>query len=464
MKNLLVLLLSIIFNTMTSCVSQEAINPVETFGNGKPLNKSNNPKIGVEFEINQLFFKIETEKTGIFSKKKSLSYFNTGEKVYDHKNGLFSIDADSNYTHGYSDFEINTKPLDLTKKGIGDLEMACKAIDHIFRTINVANFSPKGKFGNWLIRLKARAVDSGTFGSEMLDVLRSSYKNSTLKIDEKLGFITNKSSKSRAYLLLKEDTIRYTPQLTFPLTNEAIYRILVKISENKLRNLLLNSNDQITASVLNFINKINDTKHTNRVLGEMSNNIELKGFLALLYINLESLMNTHSKINLKNNTPIIKARNDFGLLFKILPKELKDYLKENNAEKLLEIIAYLFPSTSLESNLFQREITLKYLRQKRLIAQELTIKKWLVEITKNNDLLVKDNYLKEFHNTPKEETDELGYAGFGDFGNKTEFINGKACGIFEWRVHPHFDLIDASGLDYIMRMAHFVYQVNEIQE
>ena len=478
MKNVNIISIFFVLYCCLSCLSEETIeksNSNKIYGNGEPLNISNSPKIGAEFELAQIFFKKIGDK---------LEYFSVGEKVYEHKNKLISIDSDG--ISNFSDFEINTIPIDFTKAGLDQLKKACEETHVIFTEIFKHNYTTRGQKGINIYK----TIHSGARSSEaeIFNLIKEEgLKEVTLEVGENLGFITaDKNTKS--YIVLCQADFEFVPQITFPLTNGAIYKLINQIDQELLD---LYDRQNMKAFTTDFLTKINSPEAF-EILGIMNENIELKGFIGLLYMNLYSFHHADKKLNLKNNTPIIKSRNDFGVLFRILPPYIKNYLQENNASKLLEIMSFLLRNnqssvetnllkiygnkllktaysflgytTTLDDKVFKSPVTLKKVQKQRLIAQELTIEKWLLGISQYNDLLVKKNYTEEFKNTPMEEIDELGYAGFGQFGNKTEIINGRECGVFEWRLHPWFLLNDKSGTDYVMKIARLAYDFNDMKE
>ena len=437
-------------------------------GNGKPLNLTNTPKIGAEFELSFPFFKFEKDLSHhYFFKKKKYSYFEVGEKVYEHKSGLISIDADYSYKLGYSDFEINTKPIDFTKAGLNQFEEACQISSDCFKKIYIKSRGVKGIEGEHILTycINKSKVETQIGNTLLKNIQTKDIKKFSIAIDESLGF-TKDINDTKSYLFTASNDAYIVPQITFPMSFKAIYRFLKLTKEGEEREAITHVLPSSTIKASSqFIRKI-ESDYLKDILTEKNDNETLKGFIGLIYLNLYKFhKDIISDRNLKNNTPILKTRNDFATLFQTLPEESKDFLAKNNAKNLLEIISRLEISSDLEKPIFEKSITLKFLRQERKIIQELSIKNWLIHITRGTDLLVKENYNKHFFNTPEEEINELGYAGFGDFGKKTESVNGQAAGIYEWRVHPSFHFSKTQKLkNYVMAVARLMYKLNEIKE
>ena len=436
-------------------------------GKGKALNTSSDPKIGAEFELCYPFFKIDSlERVYKIFTRKSLAYFDLGEKVFEHKSGLIHVHADYCNRWAFSDFKINTEPIDFSKAGLKELEKTCEIIETCFNKIRIKSLKTQGENGVYLYdKTKDKVNRSSLFGKELLKSLTTRNLNDyCMTIGTDLGF---KTEEQKAFLLLNGYTGDIVPQITFPMTFEAIYRIYDEIqTKSEDKEEVLKDVSFTTRRLSRYFKSIINSEKARFLLKEKSDDLKLKGFLLLLHMKLYTYV--HSMITmrgLKNNSPMLKARNDFASLFKLLPEETRTFLAKDDAKNLRELISILIGTPDLSQPIFKQQIMLKYVRVRRFIAQELSIQEWLINITTGTDLLVKENYAMHFRNTREEEIDELGYAGFGDFGNKTETINGGACGIFEWRVLPSFELKKAKEASrYVMDVAKLIYRLNDMRD
>ena len=447
------------FNANLESQSSKVHGYDQVDGNGKPLSTSKQAMVGIELELFLPFFK--KRPSG------EISYFEPEKVIYQNVEENYCVDADWYSGFGFSTLEITTQPFFLNKSGISSMMHTVQLIENKFTKVkNSCINSQKGKKGAEVMDQALSRISSESskkrLGKEILNILKegNSFEKVTEEVFPRIPTATGEEFKT--YVLCDERAI-ISPQLTFPLSLEAIYKLSSNLYEKELKVEVPEKGKQ---ALNRFMKKINSPEGK-RLLGkENENNTKLKGFLALVFLYTHHFENTNESLTLKLNLPFLKCRNDFGVLFLQLTQNDQNFLREKN--NFLKIISFLKSYDSIEQlkkPLIPNDIHPKYSKEKRKIFQSLTTKSWLDSISKGMDILSNDNFKLYFPEAEAWEVLEIKNAGFGLFGLKLENINDKGASIFEWRDDEVFHIENLSNCtEYINKLTNFCYEINSLKD
>ena len=443
---------------LSSCLAEHPLVDTINYDTAEKLQSEieNNAKIGIEIEYGVHFIREQSKK---------FKYFNKGEIIGTHSTHQFRLEADYITKNDFSDIECVSNPITFSEDGLIKLQEVSEYICKYFVTLSEASDTKLN-----LRKAEYERSNKVLNGNEILNYINS-HKEICLeqylnKIDLS-EFNNHLLEGENVYSLAAPDYTLAVPQITCPLSLAAIFRIV------KNYTLKIRDGESYPKFIFYdlYLRYENIEREASKLLGSefhtIYNNEEASGFLCLVILYLDQFKSSREKSyisTLKNSLPIINSRNDFGLLFKLLPKHIQNLLSKNDGEIFKKLTNLFFSDSSLDklnSPLVERKILCRSSQKEKYIIQDLSISHWLETITKGTDLLVKDNYQKEFPNASQEDLLNLETC-FGNFGNRVEYINGKPCGIFEWRVNPTLDFYDIPS--YILNIAKFLYEENKMTD
>ena len=439
-KNLIFLINYIIL--ISACETK--ISDKDTFDTSP--NIKNSPKIGVEIEYNVPFF---------YKKNGEFRYFDVKQVIGINKENSFELQSDFNSNEGYSDIEFVTHPFPFNKDGKTKLYTSIKKI---LTHVNSICKASETKTGYVLLEeIRKKSINQSDVGQTLLSKLKTDDQTNlnNIKTWLDIDFVDS----NEVFSLGIEHYNRVVPQFTFPMSLESLTKLCLSYAESsKSYNgaELIFRWDHIDDFFENY-----ESLELKQLLHRFHSDSRLKGFLLLLQININALKNTSQTSVLKNNLPIVKARNDFATIFKTLPRLVQKIMKQENAKYLLKAISIItgYSEQELNTPLFGGKVLHETYLKPRLLLQHLTVSTWLKEITKGNDLLLIQNHKSYFPDAKEDDLEELEDC-FGDFGDKLEYVNNQPCGIFEWRENRSIET--HKTLEYIIEKAEFFYSLNQL--
>ena len=434
-------------------------------------NKSSLPMIGFEFETSiACFYYDENNKAKFFNKRDIISR-NDEDK--------FEVQTDflPNSTKRLSEIEIVTDPIPFNANTQATLTDISYKIQDLLLELEDSTF-------NRHLGIEKYAKDDDPLVPEDFGILnlindthdnpeyRSNYFDDfTVNITDNFQNIGDLKANDSYVFSRFDEAIIISPQVTLPLSFNSILTFLEDLSNEKEifdeLDFSFKSNTYFTTHLLKY--EWGQASFKEFLEGEnlKPKDTNLKGFIYLLYHFVYNFHVLGSQSSLKNGCPGISPRNNFSKIFSLLPSNLQSELKKDNGKLLLQILEKLFNSQisryndfDVNSPLFKAGIYQESVEKSRIPFPHLSIKLWISELIKGNDLLIIKNQ-QEFFSKEKVNEDDIRELknAYNYFGNHTEMLNGIECGIYEIRTRPDVTLRKNAISYYVYQYLGYLYEI-----